>query len=57
MLRILLNSELRAVVKPIGISCKDEKTIIIVTKPNKERINMLLQLFICKKSYLSSKKS
>ena len=34
----------KAVVKPIGISCKDEKTITIVTNPNKDRIKMLRQL-------------
>ena len=47
----------KAVVKPIGISCKDEKTMIIVTKPNKERISMLPQLFICKKSIFLAKKA
>ena len=47
----------KAVVKPMGISCKDEKTMIIVTKPNNERANMLFQLFICKKSIFLARKA
>ena len=40
----------RAVVRPIGISCSEEKTIIIVTKPKKDRKAMFFQLFTWNKS-------
>ena len=40
----------RAVVSPIGISCSQEKTIIIVTKPKKDRKAIFFQLFTLNKS-------
>ncbi len=40
----------RAVVSPIGISCSEEKTIIIVTKPKKDRKAIFFQLFTRNKS-------
>ena len=40
----------RAVVSPIGINCKEEKTIIIVTKPKKDRKAIFFQLFTWNKS-------
>ena len=40
----------RAVVSPIGISCSEEKTIIIVTKPKKDRKAIFFQLFTWNKS-------
>jgi hypothetical protein len=39
-----------AVVRPIGISCNEENTIIIVTKPKNERKAIFFQLLIWNKS-------
>ena len=40
----------RAVVRPIGISCSEEKTIIIVTKPKKDLKAIFFQLLTWNKS-------
>ena len=40
-----------AVVRPIGISCKEEKTIIIVTNPKQDRSKMFFQLLICRNNF------
>ena len=46
----------RAVVSPIGINCSEEKTIIIVTKPKKDRKAMFFQLLTWNKSdFLATK--
>ena len=52
--RKLNKSEWESVEIPVS---QDEKTIIIVTKPNNERANMLLQLFICNKSIFLARKA
>ena len=45
----------RAVVRPKGINCKDENTIIIVIKPKKERSKTFFQLLTFKKSLFLEK--
>ena len=45
----------RAVVRPKGINCKDENTIIIVIKPKKERSKTFFQLLTFKKNLFLEK--
>ena len=47
----------RAVVSPIGINCREEKTIIIVTKPKRDRKAIFFQLFTWNKSGRLDKKA